>query len=137
MQYWLVKQEPEDYSWTDFMKDGRTAWSGVRSFAARKNLRAMKKGDFVLFYHSGTGKEVVGIAKVEREFYPDPTAAEGDWSSVDLVPATALRTSVLLETIKKDQALKSMPLVRQARLSVMPVTHDQFQRLLKLGATAL
>ena len=84
MNYWLVKQEPEAYSWEAFVKDGKTAWTGVRNFAARLNLRAMKKGDLVFYYHSNTGKEIVGIARVEKEAYPDPTATEGDWSSVDL-----------------------------------------------------
>src|SRR5215472_17658636 len=100
MQYWLVKQEPEDYSWADLVKDGRTAWTGVRNFQARNNLRAMKKGDRVLFYHSVSEKQVVGIARVEKEAYPDPTASEGDWVCVDLVPVNALRKPVSLDIIK-------------------------------------
>ena len=90
MQYWLVKQEPEAYSWDDLVKDGRTAWTGVRNFTARNNLRAMKKGDLVLFYHSVTEKQVVGIARVEKEAHPDPTATEGDWSCVTLAPVKPL-----------------------------------------------
>ena len=133
MQYWLVKQEPEDYSWSDLEKDGRTAWTGVRNFQARNNLRSMEKGDLVLFYHSVTEKQVVGVAKVEKEAYPDPTADEGDWSAVDLVPDQALRAPVTLETIKSDSGLKDMRLVRQTRLSVTPVSAAQFKRILKLG----
>ena len=133
MQYWLVKQEPEDYPWAMFVKDGRTAWTGVRNFAARINLRAMKRGDLVLFYHSVSEKQVVGIAKVEREAYTDPTAEEGDWSCVDLVPHKPLETPVTLETVKADKVLKEMLLLRQTRLSVTPVTREQFERVLKLG----
>jgi predicted RNA-binding protein with PUA-like domain len=135
MQYWLVKQEPDDYSWADLVKDGRTAWTGVRNFQARNNLRAMKSGDLVLFYHSVTDKQVMGVARVERTAYADPTADEGDWSCVDLAPVTALRQPVSLATIKSDQRLHEMPLVKQGRLSVVPVSHAQFERLLKLGAT--
>jgi predicted RNA-binding protein with PUA-like domain len=133
MQYWLVKQEPEDYSWSDLEKDGRTVWTGVRNFQARNNLRSMTKGDLVLFYHSVTEKQVVGVAKVEKEAYPDPTADEGDWSVVDLVPDKALKAPVTLETIKSDSSLKDMKLVRQTRLSVTPVSAAQFKRILKLG----
>jgi predicted RNA-binding protein with PUA-like domain len=136
MQYWLVKQEPEDYSWADFVEDGRTAWTGVRNFQARNNLRAMKEGDLVLFYHSVSEKQVVGIARVKKEAYPDPTATEGDWASVDLVPVKPLRKSVTLESIKSDQILKQMPLVKQSRLSVTGLSKEQFARILKLGETA-
>src|SRR5882672_3536379 len=100
MNYWLAKSEPESYSWAQLVKDGKTAWTGVRNFQARNTLRAMKKGDQVFFYHSGTGKEVVGIARVTKEAYPDPTATEGDWSCVDLVPVTALTRPVSLVAIK-------------------------------------
>ena len=103
MQYWLVKQEPESYAWAAFVKDGRTAWTGVRNFQARNNLRVMQRGDFVLYYHSGADKQVVGYARVEREAYPDPTAEEGDWSCVDLVPVKALKQPVALETIKANK----------------------------------
>ena len=133
--YWLVKQEPEAYSWSDFVKDGRTVWTGVRNFQARNNLRAMKKGDVVAFYHSVTDKQVVGLARVEREAYPDPTADEGDWSCVDLVPGKALKHPVSLDAIKADKLLADMPLVRQSRLSVTPLTEQQFERLLELGTT--
>src|SRR5438093_9163181 len=108
--YWLVKEEPEAYSWAAFVKEGGTSWTGVRNFAARNNLRAMKKGDLVFFYHSVVDKQVMGIARVEREAYPDPTATEGDWSCVDLVPVKALNKPVSLETIKSDPVLKHLPL---------------------------
>lgn len=136
MQYWCVKQEPEAYSWAQFVKDGRTAWTGVRNFQARNNLRAMKKGDLVLYYHSVSEKQVVGIARVAKEAYSDPTAKEGDWSCVDLVPVKALKNPVTLEAIKADQLLKAIPLVKQTRLSVTPVSRAQFERALKLGGQA-
>lgn len=132
-QYWLVKQEPEAYSWANFVKDGRTAWTGVRSFPARLNLRAMKAGDGVFFYHSVSDKQVMGLARVVREAYPDPTATEGDWSAVDLVPDFALPQPVPLEVIRTDAVLQNLALIRQSRLSVMPVSTDQHQRLLALG----
>jgi len=135
MNYWLVKQEPEDYSWSTFVKDGRTAWTGVRNFQARNHLRAMKSGDLVFFYHSGEGKSVVGLARVAQQAYPDPTATEGDWSAVDLVPVKALAEPVALAQIKADRILKEMALVKQSRLSVMPVTDGQFNRLLALAET--
>ena len=136
MTCWLVKQEPADYSWDDFVRDKRTAWTGVRNFQARNNLRAMKQGDRVLFYHSGSGKEIVGVARVARTAYPDPTAKEGDWSCVDLVPVKALRRPVSLANIKEDAVLKEMALVKQSRLSVMPVNVRQFERVQKLGSIA-
>ena len=132
--FWLVKSEPEAYSWTMFVKDGKAAWTGVRNFAARLNLRAMKKGDFVFFYHSGSeNKQVVGLARVEREAYPDPTATEGDWSCVDLAPVKPLKTPVSLDQIKADKILKDMPLVKISRLSVSPLTDKQFKRVLELA----
>ena len=134
--FWLVKSEPESYSWSDLVKDGKTAWTSVRNFAARNNLRAMKQGDPVLFYHSVSEKQVVGIARVEKEAYPDPTAKEGDWSCVDLVPVKSLKTPVTLETIKSDKILKEIPLVRQSRLSVSPLNEVQFKRLLEFAETA-
>jgi predicted RNA-binding protein with PUA-like domain len=137
MQYWLVKQEPADYSWAIFERDGRAAWTGVRNYQARNNLRAMKKGDFVLFYHSVTEKQVVGLARVERAAYPDPTATEGDWSCVDLVPVKALSQPVGLEAIKSDPGLKDVPLLKHTRLSVMPLTRPSFERLLELGRTSM
>lgn len=136
MQYWLVKQEPEAYSWATFAQEGRTAWTGVRNFQARNNLRQMKKGDLVLFYHSVSEKQVVGLARVAREAYPDPTATEGDWSCVDLVPAKALNQPVGLDAIKADPKLKDLPLLQQSRLSVMPLAQPAFERLLELGRTA-
>jgi len=137
MNFWLVKQEPEDYSWNTFVKERGAAWTGVRNFQARKNLRGMKKGDLVLFYHSGSGAEVVGIARVAREAYPDPTATEGDWSCVNLLPVKGLNRPVTLGVIKADQALKEIPLIRNSRLSVMPLTPAQLNRVFELGETNL
>jgi predicted RNA-binding protein with PUA-like domain len=136
MQYWLVKQEPDDYSWADFVKDGRSAWTGVRNYQARNNLRAMSKGDLVFYYHSGEEKQVVGIAKVDKAAYPDPTAKEGDWSSVDLVPVKPIAQPVTLKEMKSDSVLKEMLLVRNSRLSVVPVSKAQFEKLLKLSKTS-
>jgi len=133
MNYWLVKSEPEAYSWTRFVKDGKAAWTGVRNYQARNNLRAMKKGDTVFFYHSVTDKQVVGLARVVKEFYPDATAAEGDWSCVDLAPEKALKQPVTLEVIKADKILSTMPLVKHSRLSVTPLTPAQAERLLELA----
>ena len=135
MNYWLVKSEPESYSWDTFVQDKRTAWTGVRNFQARNNLRAMKRGDLVLFYHSGEGKSIVGLGRVDKEAYPDPTAKEGDWSCIDLVPMKELKNPVTLETIKADKILKDIPLVRQSRLSVTPLNEIQFKRLLELSGT--
>src|SRR5450759_3863193 len=137
MSFWLVKSEPEAYSWAQLVKDGKTAWTGVRNFAARLNLRAMKTGDRVFFYHSGEQKSVVGLARVVKEFYPDPTADEGDWSAVDLASEKALARPVTLATIKADKILGAMKLVKQSRLSVSPVTREQFERLLKLAETKI
>ena len=133
MNYWLIKSEPEAYSWEQLVKEGKTAWTGVRNFTARINLRAMKKGDLVFFYHSGESKSVVGLARVEKEFYPDPTAEEGDWSCVDLASDRALKKPVGLEAIKADKILKEMKLVKIGRLSVSPVTKEQFDRVLELS----
>jgi predicted RNA-binding protein with PUA-like domain len=137
MNYWLAKSEPEAYSWQTFLKDGKTAWTGVRNFQARNNLRAMKRGDLVLFYHSVSEKQVVGIAKVVKEAYADPTAQEGDWSCVDIAPLKTLARPVSLEEIKADKLLKEMPLVKQSRLSVTPLTASQFEKLLKLAGTKI
>jgi predicted RNA-binding protein with PUA-like domain len=137
MQYWLVKQEPEDYSWADFVKEGRSAWTGVRNYQARNNLRAMSKGDLVFYYHSGEEKQVVGIAQVDKSAYPDPTAKEGDWSSVDLVPVKAVVQPVSLKEMNGDGVLKEMLLVRNSRLSVVPVSKAQFEKLLKLSKTSV
>src|ERR1041384_5974823 len=116
--HWLVKQEPGAYSGDDFGRDGKTDWTGVRNFLARKNLRAMRKGDLVLFYHSVSEKAVVGIARVVREAYPDPTAEEGDWSAVDLEPVKPLKKAVTLTQIKAEPKLREIALLRCARLSV-------------------
>lgn len=137
MNYWLAKSEPESYSWAQLVKDGKTAWTGVRNFQARNNLRAMKKGDAVFFYHSVTDKQVVGLARVVKEAYADATADEGDWSCVDLAPVKPLTAPVTLETIKEDKVLKDMPLVKQSRLSVTPLTEAQAKRVLELARTKL
>jgi predicted RNA-binding protein with PUA-like domain len=131
--FWLVKQEPASYSWSDFTADKGTKWTGVRNYAARNNLRGMRKGDEVLFYHSGEEKAVVGLAKVARAAYPDPTATEGDWSAVDLAPVKRLAQPVTLHAIKADPKLKKMELIRQSRLSVLPVTPAEFRAILKMA----
>jgi predicted RNA-binding protein with PUA-like domain len=133
MNHWLVKQEPTAYSWEQFVEDGVTAWTGVRNFQARNHLRAMKRGDLVLFYYSVVGKAVVGVAKVSREAYADPTAEEGDWACVDIVPVKALKTPVSLEQIKTEPALSEIGLLRQSRLSVMPLKPGEFDVIAKLG----
>ncbi len=130
---WLVKQEPETYAWSQFVADGRTAWTGVRSFPARIHLRAMQPGDPVLYYHSGESKEIVGLARVVRSAYPDPTATEGDWSAVDLEPVAVLPQPVTLAAIKGDPAFANFALMRQSRLSVMPVSELEFARLREWG----
>jgi predicted RNA-binding protein with PUA-like domain len=132
--YWLVKQEPTAYSWADFRKEGGTSWTGVRNYTARNNLRKLQPGDEVLFYHSGEDKAVVGIAKVKRAAYPDPTATEGDWSAVDLVPIRALARPVTLAEIKKTRSLQKLPLIRQSRLSLMPVPAPDFRTIVKMGS---
>jgi predicted RNA-binding protein with PUA-like domain len=137
MNYWLVKSEPETYSWTQFVKDGQTAWTGVRNYAARNHLRAMKSGDRVFFYHSGEEKSVIGLGRVVKEFYPDPAAEEGDWSCVDLAAEKVLSRPVTLAQIKADKILKEMVLAKQSRLSVSPVTGVQFDRLLNLAETKI
>ena len=135
--HWLVKSEPYKYSFDALVRDQRTSWDGVRNFEARNNLRAMKLGDLLLFYHSNEGKAVVGIAKVAREAYPDATAEEGDWSVVDVSPVKPLAVPVSLDVIKKDKALATMQLLRRSRLSVVPVTPEEFARVLELGKTKL
>jgi predicted RNA-binding protein with PUA-like domain len=135
-QHWLVKQEPEAYPWSQLVADGKTAWTGVRNFQARLSLRAMKKGDPVLYYHSVTDKQVVGIAEVVTEAYPDPTATEGDWSAVDIAPKKSLARPVELATLKADPITAEMPLIRQSRLSVMPLDKDVFDRILELSRRA-
>lgn len=131
--YWIVKQEPEAYSFDTFVKDGRTAWTGVRNFQARNNLRAMKKGDLAFFYHSVSEKQIVGLAKVIKEAYPDKTAEEGDWSAVDLQPVERLAHPVSLDRLKADPQLKELPLIRQSRLSVVPVSEKQAEHIMELA----
>ncbi len=133
MSFWIVKQEPASYPWEQFVRDGGTAWTGVRNFQARNNLRAMRRGDTVFYYHSVTGKCIAGMARVAREAYPDPTAREGDWSCVDLVPVRACREPVTLEQIKAEQGLRNLALLRQSRLSVSPVTAGEAAILRRLG----
>lgn len=133
MQYWLIKSEPFKYSWDQFVKDKKTFWDGVRNYQARNNMRLMKKGDLLLFYHSNEGKEIVGIAELVKEAYQDPTTDDSNWVAVDVKPYKKLKKAVDLETIKNDPILKEMELVRQSRLSVSSVSEDQFNRVLMLG----
>jgi len=133
MNYFLVKSEPFKYSWETFVKDKQTFWDGVRNYQARNNMIAMKKGDLVLFYHSNEGKEVVGIAKVVKESYQDPTTTDDRWVVVDLAPVEKLKNPVGLQTIKDDELLKDTALVKQSRLSVMPLKREEFDRIIALG----
>src|SRR4051812_14844492 len=132
-QYWLVKSEPETYSWSDLVRDKRTDWTGVRNYAARLHLRAMQAGDEVFVYHSGDDKSVVGVARVTKPAFPDKTADEDGWVAVELAAVSPLKRPVALAEIKADPALKGMTFVRQSRLSVSPVTAAEFSRLKKLG----
>lgn len=134
MKHWLVKSEPFKYSWEKFNKDGRTFWDGVRNYQARNNLREMKEGDLVLWYHSNEGKNVVGIAKVVKESYQDPTTDDKNWVVVDLVPVQALDKPVTLEQIKAEESLKDISLVKQGRLSVMPLKATEFDKILEMGS---
>ncbi|MGM9478830.1 EVE domain-containing protein [Pedobacter sp. GSP4] len=134
MNHWLVKSEPFKYSWEKFNEDGRTFWDGVRNYQARNNLKAMKEGDLVLFYHSNEGKNVVGIAKVVREFYQDPTTDDANWVVVDLSPVESLKNPVTLEQIKAEPSLVDISLVRQGRLSVMPLKAAEFDKILEMGS---
>lgn len=134
-QHWLVKTEPTAYSWDDLVRDGKTVWTGVRNFQARNHLRAMRRGDAVLFYHSVVGKQIVGLATVSREAYPDPTAEDGDWSCVEIEPRQKLKTPVSLEQIKSTPSLGEMLLVRHSRLSVMPISATDFSTILRLSET--
>ena len=134
-RHWLAKSEPFKYSWDDFVKDGSTYWDGVRNAQARNNLAAMKRGDLVLYYHSNEGKEVVGVAKVTREAYQDPTTDDTRWVVVDLVPVKPLKQAVSLADIKADPALAEIPLIKQSRLSVMPLDKRAFDRIVKKGGT--
>lgn len=134
MNYWLVKSEPFKYSWEKFEKEKKTFWDGVRNYQARNNLQSMKKGDLVLFYHSNEGMEVVGIAEVIKEFYQDPTTEDTRWVAVDLKPKKKLKKPVTLSEIKSDPLLTQIALVRQGRLSVMPLTQIEFDRILEMSA---
>jgi len=133
MNYWLIKSEPFKYSWEQFVKDGKTFWDGVRNYQARNNLKAMKKGDRVLFYHSNEGLCVVGIAEVITEAYPDPTIQDDRWVAVDIKPVKALPRSVPLSEMKAQPALQHMGLLRQGRLSVVTLTKQEYDLILKLG----
>jgi predicted RNA-binding protein with PUA-like domain len=131
--HWMVKQEPEAYSWRDFEREGSAAWTGVRNFQARNNLAAMRKGDQVLFYHSVSEKAVVGVAKVAREAYPDPTAEDGRWVCVDLTPAARLKRPVSLDEIRASKELANIALLRNSRLSVLPLTAREFKAITNLS----
>lgn len=133
MQHWLVKSEPEKYAWADLVKDGKTMWDGVRNYQARNNMQQMQPGDLVLFYHSVSEKAIVGIAKVEKAAYPDPTTDDQRWVVVDLVPFRDFKEPVTLEQIKKDSRLENIALIKQSRLSVMPLKAEEFDVLLALG----
>ena len=133
MNYWIIKSEPFKYSWDQFKKDKKTCWDGVRNYQARNNLKAMKKGDLLLFYHSNEGMCVVGIAKVVKEFYQDPTTTEDAWVSVDVAPLKTLKKPVTLAEIKADEYLKEMQLVKLQRLSVGIVKPEEFDRICMLG----
>ena len=132
MAYWLIKSEPYKYAWEDLRRDGVTCWDGVRNYAARLNLRAMKKGDQAFFYHSNEGKEIVGIARIVKEAYQDPTTDE-DWSAVDVAPVKTLKRPVTHAEIKTVPALSQMALLRLSRLSVQPVTEDEWVRIIDLS----
>lgn len=131
MNYWIVKQEPTAYSWDDFVKDGKTDWTGVRNFKARNNLKEMKTGDKVYFYHSVVGKEIVGIAEVSKEAFPDPT--DTAWHAVELKPLKVLKKTVTLEAMRANKALANIYLIRQPRLSVMLITKDEYQEILSMS----
>ena len=133
MNYWIIKSEPHKYSWDQFVKDGKTFWDGVRNYQARNNLREMKVGDLVLFYHSNEGKEVVGIAKVVGESYQDPTTDDTNWLVVDFAPVEPLKKPVTLAQIKADEKLKGINLVRQGRLSVVSIKGEEFDRILEIS----
>jgi predicted RNA-binding protein with PUA-like domain len=135
--HWLVKSEPAAYGWSDLVADGRTIWDGVRNPQARNHLAAMREGDLVLYYHSGEGKEVVGVARVAKEASPDPTSSDPRWLVVELAPVAPLARPVALAEIKADPELRGMPLVRQSRLSVMPIERAAFEHLLRVSGTRL
>lgn len=136
-RYWLMKSEPFKYPWEALVKDGRTYWDGVRNYEARNNLAAMREGDLALFYHSNEGKEVVGVAEIVKESYPDPTADDPAWVVVEIEPYAPFAKPVSLATIKTDPELKEIQLIRRSRLSVVPLTPVEFDRILALGGTKL
>ena len=133
MSYWLVKTDPDTYNWDDFEKEKKTGWDGIRNYAARNHMKAMKKGDTVLVYHSGGESKIKGIAKVTKEFYPDPTTTEDAWCSVELAAGKKLTKGITLSEIKKNSKLKDMVLVKISRLSVMPVTKEEYDILISLS----
>jgi len=137
MKYWLIKSEPSAYSWEQLLKDKKTDWTGVRNYAARNNLKAMKKGDLAFFYHSNEGQNIVGIAKVVKEFYQDKTTKEEAWVAVDFSPYKSFKNPVALETLKKDPFFANMDLVRLSRLSVGKVTETEFFKICALGGVSL
>lgn len=133
MSYWLVKSEPSAYSWDDLVRDGRTDWTGVRNYQARNNLKSMKKGDLVLYYHSNEGLAIVGVAKVVKEAYQDPTTDDERWVAVDIEPVKPLKNPVSLADIKKEKSLQNIALLKQGRLSVVPVTKGEYDAILKMS----
>lgn len=134
MSYWLVKSEPSAYSWDDLVRDGRTDWTGVRNYQARNNLKSMKKGDLLLYYHSNEGLAIVGIARVVKEAYQDPTTDDDRWVAVDIEPVKPLKNPVTLADIKKKKGLENIALVKQGRLSVVPISKDEYDAILKMSA---
>lgn len=136
-QYWLMKSEPDAYSYGDLVRDGKGSWDGVRNFEARNNMRAMKVGDLALFYHSVKQRDVVGVMRIIKEAYPDHTASEGDWSMVDVAPVKPFTEPVNLSTLKADPKFAELLLIRRSRLSVVPVSPEHFRAILKLGKTKL
>ncbi len=137
MNYWLIKSEPEEYSWDDLVKDGKCVWTGIRNYRARNNLKLMKVGDLAFFYHSNTGKEIVGIAKVTKEYFQDPTTKEEAWVAVEFEPVKKMHKPVGLQVAKETPALKDMELVKLSRLSVSSATDAEFKLILKMGETTL
>jgi len=133
MNYWLVKSEPFKYSWDDFVKEGKSVWDGVRNYQARNNMMAMKKGDWVLFYHSNEGMEVIGLAEVRKEHFPDPTTEDARWVVVELIPIKKFAKTVTLKTMKADDRLSGLALIKQSRLSVTPVAKAEFDIILSLA----
>jgi predicted RNA-binding protein with PUA-like domain len=133
MNYWLVKSEPFKYSWDDFVREGKSVWDGVRNYQARNNMKAMKKGDWVFFYHSNEGVEVVGLAEISKEFYQDPTTEDDRWVVVELKPIKKLAKTVTLKSMKSDERLSNLALIKQSRLSVTPVLKAEFDIILSLA----